>query len=60
MKNSDSYVATTNKQFNTFTMCENTEEHLMSGSEPVRCPPVNTRKTGFSYKRKIIHAGHVE
>lgn len=34
MKHSDSYVVITNKKCNTFTMCENTEEHLMSGSVP--------------------------
>lgn len=43
-KNSDSYVAITNKSFNTFTMCENTEERLMSGNAPVKCPLVNMKK----------------
>lgn len=43
MKNSDSYVVITNKSFNTFTMCENTEERLMSGNVPAECPLVNMK-----------------
>ncbi len=43
MKNSDRYVVITHKSFNTFTMCENTEERLTSGNVPIKRPLVSMK-----------------
>lgn len=53
-ENSDSYVVITNKSFNTLTMCENTEERLMSGSVPVKRPPVNMKNAVGAKKREML------
>lgn len=52
MKNSDSYVVITNKSFNTFTMCENTEQRLMLGNMPVQRPLADVKNAAGAGKRK--------